>query len=118
MNTVIKTGKYEIVESKVLFLDSLDSELWIHLAVDGELLGDIQIQFTVQEKKEPVIRCELENNILTIIWVNFNQSFGSGTTEPIEIGIVRGKSVKFHMWSYLMGHQKVRKIEYNIFREI
>lgn len=51
MNTVIKTGKYEIVESKVLFLDSLDSELWIHLAVDGELLGDIQIQFTVQEKK-------------------------------------------------------------------
>lgn len=118
MNTIAKTGKYEIVESQVLFLDSPESELWLHLVIDGEFFGDIQVRFDMLEDEPAGMKTQVENGILTLRCVNFDQALGTGTKEPMEIGASKGKKLMLHLWSYLMGHKTVRKVEYSIFREI
>lgn len=118
VNTVIETGKYEIVESGMFFLDSLESEVLIRLAIDGEFFGNIRVCFVTSAGQNTTIRGEMQEDTLMLTCVNFNSEMGEGTIQPIAIGDSDGKNVMFHMWMYSMGKKKVRKIEYSVFREL
>lgn len=63
------------------------------------------------------INAEVQEGMLTVNCINFNEMLGIGTTNSVEIGMVQGKKVRMHLWSYLMGQEEVRKVEYSIFKE-
>ena len=117
MRTRIETGAYEIVESQVLFLDSPESELFIHLVVEEEFVGDIRIRFITDDTENLAVKGEMQEDALVLTCINFDNELGSGTNNPVNIGTSKGKRLMIHIWSYLMGDKKARKIEYTIFRE-
>lgn len=117
MRTRIETRAYEIVESQVLFLDSPESELFIHLVVEKEFVGDIRIRFITDDTENLAVKGEMQEDALVLTCINFDNELGSGTNNPVNIGTSKGKRLMLHMWAYLMGDKKARKIEYTIFRE-
>lgn len=117
MRTRIETRAYEIVESQVLFLDSPESELFIHLVVEEEFVGDIRIRFITDDTENLAVKGEMQEDALVLTCINFDNELGSGTNNPVNIGTSKGKRLMLHMWAYLMGDKKARKIEYTIFRE-
>ena len=117
MRTRIETGAYEIVESQVLFLDSPESELFIHLVVEKEFVGDIRIRFITDDTENLAVKGEMQEDALVLTCINFDNELGSGTNNPVNIGTSKAKRLMLHMWAYLMGDKKARKIEYTIFRE-
>ena len=117
MHTRIETRAYEIVESQVLFLDSPESELFIHLVVGEEFVGDIRIRFITDDTENLAVKGEMQEDALVLTCINFDNELGSGTNNPVNIGTSKGKRLMLHMWAYLMGDKKARKIEYTIFRE-
>lgn len=122
VNTTIQSGKYEIIESNMFFMDSPESEVRMHLIVGGKFVGDIKIHFLTDRQIESHnVELEVQDGILMIRCTNFNNSFGTGTTEPVKIGFSDGKKLFMHLWIYYyMGENEtaVRKVEYSILREI
>ena len=117
MRTRRETRAYEIVESQVLFLDSPESELFIHLVVEKEFVGDIRIRFITDDTENLAVKGEMQEDALVLTCINFDNELGSGTNNPVNIGTSKGKRLMLHIWAYLMGDKKARKIEYTIFRE-
>lgn len=117
MRTRIETRAYEIVESQVLFLDSPESELFIHLVVEEEFVGDIRIRFITDDTENLAVKGEMQEDALVLTCINFDNELGSGTNNPVNIGTSKGKRLMLHIWAYLMGDKKAGKIEYTIFRE-
>lgn len=117
VKTVIESGNFEIIESNVIFMDSLQSEVLFHLAVNGKYFGDIRIRFISRKDESHSIKGGILNGEFTLDCINFNDSLGTGTPRPMELGMVEGKRLMMHLWSYLIGQDMVRKIEYSIFKE-
>ena len=70
-----------------------------------------------REDESHSIKGEVLNGELILDCINFNDSLGIGTNRPLELGMVEGKRLMMHFWSYLIGQDMVRKIEYSIFKE-
>ena len=85
MKTVIESGNFEIIESNVIFMDSLQSEVLFHLAVNGKYFGDIRIRFISREDESHSIKGEVLNGELILDCINFNDSLGIGTNRPLEL---------------------------------
>lgn len=118
MNSRIESGTYELVESNMIIMDSIDSQLTIHLNVDGTSIGKINVQFTSEEEnEESAFSTKIENGELFINCINFNNTLGTGTKEAIEIGRIQGKLLKMQLWVYMLDKMYIRKVEYSIFKE-
>ena len=85
MRTRIETRAYEIVESQVLFLDSPESELFIHLVVEEEFVGDIRIRFITDDTENLAVKGEMQEDALVLTCINFDNELGSGTNNPVNI---------------------------------
>lgn len=62
-------------------------------------------------------RTNLDEGLVEIKCVNFNNSLGTGTTSPIEIGNIDDKSVSITFWVFLLGtlENGARRIDYTFF---
>lgn len=122
VNTTIQSGKYEIIESNMFFMDSPESEVRMHLIVEGKFVGDIKIHFLTDQKIESQnFELKVQDGTLMIWCTNFNSSFGTGTTKLVPIGFLDGKKLFMHLWSYYFtgeSESASRKVEYSILREI
>lgn len=118
MKSTVESGKYKIVESNSVFLDEPQSDMVVHLAIEGEQLGDIRVKFITLEDQKQGMQSEILNGTIILTCINFNDAFGTGTTKAFEIGSAQGKKVKLHLWSYLIGNGNVRKIEYSVYKEL
>lgn len=117
MKTTIESGGYEIIESKVLFLDDPQSEMTLRLENGEELIGYIKVRFWNRENENHTIEGKVENGVLVLNCINFNEPLGTGTDQIVGIGKIDEKKINLHLWSYLLGNGTVRKVEYSIFKE-
>ncbi len=120
MKTTIRSGNLDIVESNIFFMDNPESDVWIHLVIDDEAVGDIKISFLTDDQDENYsVQSNVQNGVLNLKFINFNSRSGIGSTEKWHIGYLNGKKIYIHLWAYILGEdsKKTRKIEYSIFRE-
>jgi hypothetical protein len=54
----------------------------------------------------------VSSSALTLLLFNFNNSIGSGTTEPIEIGTVRGRKLLLSFMVYSMNPDSTKTVHY------
>ena len=119
MASRIESGKYEVIESSMVFMDDPLSEFRINLVIDNEVIGMVRICFyNASEETSSSFSVRVEGDELKVECVNFNGVLGTGTTVPANIGMYQGKKIMLHLWSYLLGNENVRKVEYTIFREL
>lgn len=117
-STKIICGKYELVLSESIIMDSLDSELVIDLVVGTIHMGNIRFCFLMKEGEEVSIKSHGNNGELILECINFDGSTDTGTIEMIPIGKAEGKELKMHLWMTMLGNQKVRKVEINLYKEL
>ncbi len=118
MASRIESGRYEVMESRMVLLDDPSAELRIDLVIDTKKIGIMRIYFRNAETDSSKFDMRLENGELLIECTNFNDVLGNGTTTPVVIGHFYEKKIAMHIWSYLLGTGNVRKVEYTIFREL
>lgn len=102
MKTTIESGGYEIIESKVLFLDDPQSEMTLRLENGEELIGYIKVRFWNRENENHTIEGKVENGVLVLNCINFNEPLGTGTDQMLGENS-SGKSTLFqalHLVSY------------------
>lgn len=117
-STKITCGKYELVLSESIIMDSLDSELVIDLVVGAVHMGNVRFRFLKEEGEEMSLRTHGNNGELIIECINFAGLNGVGTIELMPIGKAEGKELKMHLWTTMMGNQQVRKVEINLYKEL
>ncbi|MCD7813323.1 MAG: hypothetical protein LUH20_04605 [Lachnospiraceae bacterium] len=118
MNSVVMVGKYELLESNVVYLDPGMSEVVICFATEEEEQTYIHLSFTDdQENTEYSIKANVQNNHLYITCVNFCNTLGTGTVKALEIRSTEMEKILFHFWVYAVGEKGTRRIEYNLLKE-
>lgn len=119
-NTNVYSGDFKLIESNSILY--YDSSLPIELEIKFTSYLKITIRF-INEKNDSgehdlKINVDTEANVIEYRCINFDNSFGTGTTKPIKIGTIGGKNIFTHFWIYKLGNNKVsRKIEYSIWQE-
>lgn len=113
----ISSGEYELILSKSIIMDSLDSELVIDLSVGNVHMGNMRFRFLSDEGEEILLKSKGENGDLILECVNFDGMADVGTVEMMSIGRAEGKELKMHLWSKLLGNRKVRKVEICLYKE-
>lgn len=116
----VYSGEFELIDSNsVLYYDSevpLEIELFftdsfkirIVIKKDTDDSGEHNLKFNVDEEK----------NIIEYTCINFDNPFGTGTKNPIELCTVEGKRIYIHFWIYTLGEKgSSRKIEYSLWKE-
>ena len=106
-----------IIDSNSILMAHADDTLYIPLAINDEKIGSISLKFA-SDDGERSIKIDNIDDGLSITCHNFNDSFGSFTVEPIEIGKVNDKSLSINIRSSLSGKAKnSRVVEYTVFWE-
>ncbi|MCD8338312.1 MAG: hypothetical protein LUD18_13800 [Lachnospiraceae bacterium] len=117
MNSVVMVGKYELLESNVVYLDPDMSEVVICFAAEEEQTY-IHLSFIDdQENAEYSIKANVQNNHLYIICVNFRNTLGTGTVKALEFRSTEVEKILLHFWVYAVGEKGTRRIEYNLLKE-
>lgn len=122
MITNISTGKYIITESNVVYLTDKESDLILHFKVENDFEFDFKFTF-VTDSEDTSLRLQrkIDGNVSEVICTNFNNPFGTGTTEPLELANIDGKKLYIQFWSFLLGsgqkEKQTRKVEYTVLLE-
>lgn len=115
MDFKLTSGNYDIVSTNRVFSYGKEEQLLISIKTDKEFNFSLNILFMTTEVKDSNnILIENENNILTIKLYNFNNAFGTGTKQPIEIATIDNRKMYLMLWSFLPA-ENVRLIDYTIF---
>lgn len=110
----IRYKGYVVREYGCMLLDEKDTEITIELEVDAEII----CRFLSDEMVTgPKTECAVEENKFIISCTNYNNPLGSGFQKLLPIGKVDGNGLYLMMWSYLLGDDKVRRIEYTLYEE-
>lgn len=112
MDFKISTSGYNVVSSGSVILYGADSELRLSVVASKTFSFEIILEFIKNDEKEQNLSKAVEENTITFKCINFNNSLGTGTVEPLSIATIGGKKLFLHFWSYLMGDASVRKVEY------
>jgi len=108
-----------VLESRMILMDEPMSELCIKLVIDDTEFRTMRIYFRNEsEETSSRFAAKIENHELIMECINFNSALGTGTENPMRIGEHQGKRLMLHLWSYMLGNESVRKVEYTIFREM
>ena len=113
----ILSGKYELILSKSIIMDSLDSELAIDMFVEDVHMGKMKFRFLADEGGEISLKSEGQNGDLILECLNFDTTTDVGTIELMPLGKVNGKEIKMHLWTKLLGNRQVRKVEICLYKE-
>lgn len=119
--TNIYSGGVELIDSNtLLFFDSsspLEIEeifnpsfkITIRIINENDDTGTHSLQYKVIK----------EESIIEYKCINFNNSLGTGTSQPMEIFTINGKKYYIHFWIYTMSGEKgtTRKLDYSLWKE-
>lgn len=116
LRTDIKSGAYEVLDSKTVTLYRKDNNLSIKVTAENGFTFDIVWDFIDEKDSKMKMESEGKDGVITFHCTNFNSSLGVGTNSPIQIASIEGKKIYIHFWIYLLG-SAVRKVEYTILGE-
>ena len=119
-HTTVISANYELIDSNsFLFFDGSASVDILETFANG---FEITIRITCVSDDSNNQRLDYvanaENNTIEYKCLNFNNSLGTGTSKPVEIGAFNGKKLYIHFWIYAMGNDRdTRRLEYSIWKE-
>ena len=102
----IKTGSFDIVASGTV-ITALGQNLEFHL-------GNLRVIFSfVSDGGQPRLGpSSASGSVLDLILYNFNNSIGSGTTSPIEIGNLSGRKLWLSFTIYALSPESSKTVHY------
>lgn len=116
----ISSGDFELISSNSIIYYEKELPIDIDLLFNDLTKISIRIANVKDEtgKRNLQIDLNAKENKIEYKCMNFNGSFGTGTSKPIEFGTMDEKKMFIHFWIYEMGsNDNVRKIEYSIWKE-
>ena len=119
--TKISNGNYDLVDSGAILICDKQSpiELVKRFTDDFTLTVRIISMEKPGEERGLSVRADGEKNTIEYTCTNFDNTRGTGTVSPIEMGTIGGKKFYIHFWIYALGgsNRSTRKLEYTIWRE-
>lgn len=110
----IRYKNYVIREHGCMLLDEKDTEITFELEVNAEIV----CKFLSDDKViGPKTECAVKEDKFIISCTNYNNPFGSGFQKLLPIGKVDGNGLYLMLWSYLLGDDNVRRVEYTLYEE-
>lgn len=110
----------EVIDSSTVYLPNPESDFTLHFCDEPGFDMTLEIKFVNEESGDAVIKRYAEGNKIHYDCMNFSDA-GTGTTDPIELAVLKGKKMYIMFWSCLQGRwegkKKIRKVEYTIFLE-
>ncbi len=116
MNVEVRTKKYNIIKSGIVFIPTEENQLELHIQATETFDFIVILKFVVKKDVEQDIEVEIKNNVITYICTNFKET-GTGTKEGVELATISNKKVFLSFWHYKMSEESPRKIEYSIYQE-
>lgn len=115
----LETDKYIIMDSRQVILDSPSSTLVIPIEFKNVTNRFIKLYFSENTQIENgTLDMRIVDDILEIKCVNFSETLGRFTIEPIKIAVINDKKILIQIWSSLSGaDKKVRIVFYTLFME-
>ncbi len=115
----ISTQRNIILAAESIILDEPYSYIVIPIEYEKKVQGNIKIRFCFDESiSKSEVKNYVKDNTLVIECINFNNSLGTFSTDPIDVGEMFGKKLSLHIWSSLNGqNKKIRMFQYTLFME-
>lgn len=117
----ITSDKHELLDSGMVLLYDNESTIDIVETFTKDFKVTIRFVLKSDKSKEHKIELDVDNESMIIKYTcyNFENSLGTGTKNPIEIGAINYKKIYIHFWIYALGSDetKVLKLEYSIWKE-
>lgn len=113
------SSNYDIVDSGILFSYSLQGPIKLDLNSEQGFAFSLEFVFETNSNKKSDLKISVDNdqNLIKFTCVNFDNSLGTGTTQPLELGEHNNKKIYIHFWGYSLGQNSAKKIEYCLFME-
>lgn len=111
------TSDYTIVDSGAVITYSGMSDLTLSVKANKDFTFSIVIRFESAKEKEQKIERNVSGNLITLTCVNFDNSLGTGTAEPLDIATIEGKKLYLNLWAYALGAGAQRYIVYTFYQE-
>ncbi|WP_295356443.1 DUF6864 domain-containing function [uncultured Succiniclasticum sp.] len=114
-----KSSVYDIVDSGTAFNYLNDDSVKLDIELNGEFAFSIEFLFPKGDKGKSDLKVDYDSTkkLIKFACFGFDNSLGTGTKQPIEIGIFNGKKLFIHFWIYSLGESQVKKLEYCFFME-
>ncbi|MBR0343418.1 MAG: hypothetical protein IJH64_14440 [Oscillospiraceae bacterium] len=122
-NTVIKitSNDYEVVDSGIVFFFKNDYPMELKKRFNNGALVNIRIivKDDETERQDLLVNVNQDESVVEYTCINFNNAFGTGTNEPVEVATIDDKKYFLHFWIYTLGdnENRVRKMEYTVWKE-
>lgn len=116
MNVEIRTKKYNIIKSGMVFIPTDENQLELHIKASETFNFVVVLKFVVKKDVDQDIEVEIKDDTITYICTNFRET-GTGTKEIVELATISNKKVFFSFWHYKMSEESPIKIEYSIYQE-
>lgn len=116
MNVEVRTKKYNIIKSGIVFIPREEDQLELHIQASETFEFMVVLKFVMKKDVEQNIEVEIKDNVITYICTNFKET-GTGTKEGVELATISNKKVYLNFWHYKMSDESPRKIEYSIYQE-
>ena len=113
MEINISTNGYKVISHGDIILYDTDSEMKLDIKKDSGFQFNIVIKFSKSEDGKRNFKTSTEGSTIVFECYNFNP-MGSGTVDPISIATINGKEWLIHFWSYIMGDEGPRRVEYTL----
>lgn len=121
MIKTVRTGKCRVIDSGSVILVDGNSTAIFTLDVSNGFVVTVEIAFATEADSERSIKKEVDvqKNYLKFTCINFDNSLGTGTTNPLDIATVNNKQVSMNIWAYMMGNREecIRKVDYSFYIE-
>ncbi len=119
-NSTITSSGCELIDSRSILLFDSEKPILIEEVFSRNFKIIISIVCLEDDSDKQNISFHVipEDNTIEYECYNFDNSLGTGTRKPVEIGTYGDKRVFFHFWIYTMGDKDVtRRLEYSLWIE-
>lgn len=117
MDINILTNGYKVISHGDIILYDADSEMQLDIKTDSDFQFSVVLKFRKNENGKRDFKMSTEGSTIVFECYNFNP-MGSGTVNPISIATVNGKEWLIHFWSYIMGDEGPRRVEYTLLEKV
>ena len=118
MQVVKSSCGYEIFDSGTLISFSQSSDIKIAIVCDESFAFNVLFKFESVPGQEYSLKKEVIGSTIQLTCINFNNSLGTGTTQSIELATFSGKKIYINFWISALSDNALKKLEYNLYKEV
>ena len=111
-------SKYEIIDSGLLYSVDKNDSVKLELIFDDEFTFSIELTFEhIDNHKQGLkVSVDSDHKLIKFTCTNFENSFGTGTSKPIEVATYNDKKIYLYFYVYMLGVDSGRRIDYCLFQ--